>query len=83
MISSILEMYVSGATLKLNEIIKFLTIIATVLLPAVLIASYYGMNVSFPEHRLFGTEKVWYFVIFLILASTAGVYYYIKRKKWF
>lgn len=83
MISSILEMYVSGATLKLNEIIKFLTIIATVLLPAVLVASYYGMNVSFPEHRIFGTEKVWYFVILLILASTAGVYYYIKRKKWF
>ncbi|MHB9154426.1 MAG: magnesium transporter CorA family protein [Endomicrobiales bacterium] len=83
MIGSMLEIYVSGATLKLNEVMKFLTIIATVLLPAVLIASYYGMNVSFPEHRIFGNENVWYFVAALIAASTLGVYFYLKRKKWF
>jgi magnesium transporter len=82
-ISSVLEIYVSGATLKLNEIIKFLTIIATVFLPGVLIASYYGMNVSFPERQVFGTEGVWYFVIALILSATAGIFWYMKKKKWF
>jgi magnesium transporter len=81
--SSILEIYVSSVTLKLNEVMKFLTIIATIFLPALLVASYYGMNVSFPEHKLFGAERVWYFVAGVIVFATVGVYYYIKRKKWF
>ncbi len=83
MMGSILEIYVSGVTLKLNEVMKFLTIIATVLLPAVLIVSYYGMNVNFPEHRLFGIDNVWYFAMFVMAASTLAVYIYIKKKKWF
>lgn len=82
-ISSMLEVYVSSVTLKLNEVIKFLTIIATIFLPAVLIASYYGMNVSFPEHRIFGDRYVWYFAFFVIVASTVATYVYIRKKKWF
>ncbi|MFC1501174.1 magnesium transporter CorA family protein [Elusimicrobiota bacterium] len=83
MISSLLEIYMSGVTLKLNEVIKFLTVIATILLPALLIASYYGMNVQFPEHAFFGNDKVWYFIIGLIVAATLTVFIYIKKKKWF
>jgi magnesium transporter len=83
MIGSILEIYVSGVTLKLNEVMKFLTIIATVFMPALLVASYYGMNVTFPEHKLFGAGRVWYFAAALIIGSTVAVYWYIKKKKWF
>lgn len=82
MIGSMLEMYVSNVTLKLNEVIKFLTIIATIGLPAVFIASYYGMNVQFPEHRILGDSKVWYFAMFIIAASTIAIFAYIKKKKW-
>ncbi len=82
-IGSLLEIYVSGVTLKLNEVIKFLTIIATVFLPALFITSYYGMNVRFPEHRLFGVDFVWYFVMAIMVVSTLGIYVYIKKKKWF
>ncbi|MCB4792768.1 MAG: magnesium transporter CorA family protein [Elusimicrobia bacterium] len=82
-ISSILEVYVSSVTLKLNEVIKFLTVIATIFLPALLITSYYGMNVvPFPEHKLFGDDLVWYFAFSLILVSTLLIYIYLKRKKW-
>lgn len=82
-ISSILEIYISGTTQKLNEVMKFLTIIATILMPAILVASYYGMNVSFPEHKVLGADKAWYFAVFIIIVFTIGVYYYIKKKKWF
>jgi magnesium transporter len=78
----VLEIYVSSVTLKLNEVIKFLTIIATIFLPALLIASYYGMNVAFPEHRIFGDTRVWYFAFALIGLSTISVFIYIKKKKW-
>jgi magnesium transporter len=82
-IGSILEMYVSSVTLKLNEVMKFLTIIATIFLPALLIASYYGMNVNFPEHRIFGERNVWFFAFFVIVVGTIGTYVYIRKKKWF
>lgn len=82
-IGNILEVYISGVTLKLNEVIKFLTVIATIFMPAVLITSYYGMNVAFPEHRLFGNQYVWYFVFFTIVSSTVAIFMYIRKKKLF
>lgn len=83
LIGNILEVYISGITLKLNEVIKFLTVIATIFMPAVLITSYYGMNVNFPENKFFGNANVWYFAFFIIIISTIGLYWYLKRKKWF
>lgn len=82
-IGSMLEVYLSGITLKLNEVIKFLTVIATIFMPAVLITSYYGMNVAFPEHKVFGNANVWYFAFFVMIASTIGIYVYLRKKKWF
>lgn len=84
LIGSILEIYVSSVTLKLNEIMKFLTIIATIFLPALLITSYYGMNVTpFLEHRVFGNDRVWYFAVAMMLVLTIATYIYIRKKKWF
>jgi len=80
---SLLEIYVSNVTLKLNEIIKFLTVIATIFLPALLITSYFGMNVPFFERALFGEENTWFFAFGIIILSTALTYIFIKRKKWF
>src|SRR3989338_3104924 len=49
-ISSILEVHLSVTSNKLNEVMKVLTGISTVLLPLTLIASIYGMNFYFmPE----------------------------------
>lgn len=84
LIGSILEVYVSSVTLKLNEIIKFLTIIATIFMPALLVTSYYGMNVTpFMEHRIFGNNNVWFFAVALIAVLTILTYIYIRKKKWF
>jgi magnesium transporter len=84
LIGSILEVYVSSVTLKLNEIMKFLTIIATIFLPALLVTSYYGMNVTpFLEHRVLGNDRVWYFAVALMAALTLATYLYIRKKKWF
>ncbi|MFH1540554.1 MAG: magnesium transporter CorA family protein [Elusimicrobiota bacterium] len=79
---SILEVYVSSMTLKLNETMKFLTILATVAIPSVAVASYYGMNVVFPEHNIFGEKHVWHFAISIIVLSTIAIYIYLKKKKW-
>lgn len=83
MISSLIAIYMSSTTLKLNETMKFLSIIATIFLPILIFASYYGMNVAFPEIKLLGETGTWCFAIFLILASTLGIILYMKKKKWF
>ncbi|MBR3654079.1 MAG: magnesium transporter CorA family protein [Elusimicrobia bacterium] len=83
MISSLIAIYMSSVTLKLNETMKFLSIIATIFLPILIFASYYGMNVAFPEIKILGETGTWFFAIFLILASTCGIILYMKRKKWF
>ena len=83
MISSLITVYMSSITVKLNETMKFLSIIATIFLPVLIFASYYGMNVAFPEVAIFGQTGTWLFAIFLILVSTFGIFLYMKKKKWF
>lgn len=83
MISSLIAIYMSSVTLKLNETMKFLSIIATIFLPILIFASYYGMNVAFPEIKILGETGTWFFAIFLILASTFAIVIYMKKKKWF
>jgi len=83
MISSLIAIYMSSVTLKLNETMKFLSIIATIFLPILIFASYYGMNVAFPEMKILGETGTWFLAIFLILASTFAIVIYMKKKKWF
>jgi len=83
MIGSLITVYMSSVTIKLNETMKFLSIIATIFLPVLIFASYYGMNVAFPEIKLLGETGTWLFAIFLILISTFGIFMYMKKKKWF
>lgn len=83
MISSLIAIYMSSITIKLNETMKFLSIIATIFLPILIVASYYGMNVAFPEIKIFGETGTWFLAIFIILAATFGIIFYMKRKDWF
>lgn len=83
MIGSLITVYMSSVTIKLNETMKFLSIIATIFLPMLIFASYYGMNVAFPEIAIFGQTGTWFFAIFLIFVSTFGIFIYMKKKKWF
>ena len=83
MIGSLITVYMSSVTIKLNETMKFLSIIATIFLPVLIFASYYGMNVAFPEIAIFGQTGTWFFALCLIFVSTFGIFLYMKKKKWF
>ena len=52
-------------------------------MPILIFASYYGMNVKFPEYSFLGESGTWFMAIFMILISTLGIIFYMKRKKWF
>jgi len=79
-ITSALEAYNSVVSNRLNEVMKTLTVIATIVMPLTLVASIYGMNFkNMPEL----TSKYGYpVVIGIMLTISAAMLYYFKRKKW-
>ena len=80
-ISALVELFMSNLSLKQNEVMKTLTIIATIFIPLTFIAGVYGMNFQFmPE---LGWKYGYFFIWILFLGSTLAMVYYFKRKKWF
>jgi magnesium transporter len=80
-ISALVELFMSNLSLKQNEVMKTLTIIATIFIPLTFIAGVYGMNFQFmPE---LGWKYGYLFIWILFLGSTLAMVYYFKRKKWF
>ncbi|MDX1917639.1 MAG: magnesium/cobalt transporter CorA [Candidatus Caenarcaniphilales bacterium] len=78
--SSLVSVYHSQAATSMNEIIKTLTMISTIVLPLSLIVGYYGMNFRhFPElDWKMGLPAVW--TLMTVLAI--GLLIYFRRKKW-
>ncbi|MDR0915519.1 MAG: magnesium transporter CorA family protein [Endomicrobium sp.] len=83
MVVSLLEVYMSSVTLRLSEIMKLLTIIATIVMPVLIVSGYYGMNLVFPEYKVLGRENAWFFAMSLMLITIISMLIYFKRKKWF
>jgi len=80
MLSGILDVYLSSISNKMNEVMKVLTIIATIFIPLTFLAGVYGMNFRYmPE-----LEWRWgYFaVLFLMAVVGIGMVIYVRKKKW-
>ena len=80
MIWGLMEMYMTNISNKMNEVMKVLTIIATIFIPLTFIAGIYGMNFdNIPElHYKYSYFILWGIMIVLFLAML----YYFKKKKW-
>jgi magnesium transporter len=80
MLSGMLDVYLSGISNKMNEIMKFLTIIGTIFMPLTFIAGIYGMNFEFmPEVKW---KSGYFIVLFLMLSLGISMIFYFKKKKW-
>jgi magnesium transporter len=77
---SLRETHNSSLSANLNETIRTLTVIATIVLPLTLITGIYGMNFKFmPELTSpFG----YYYALGLIATIGGGMIYYFRRKRW-
>jgi len=79
-ISGMLDIYLSSISYRLNEIMKVLTIIATLFIPLTFLAGWYGMNFkSMPEFE-WRYGYVW--VITIAISMTITMLVYFKRKRW-
>ena len=81
MIWSLMDMHMTLISNKMNEVMKVLTIIATIFIPLTFLAGIYGMNFeNIPElHYENGYYILWgvMAIIFIIMLI------YFRRKKWF
>ncbi|MFT6994846.1 MAG: magnesium transporter [Maribacter sp.] len=77
---SLMEMYMSNMSNKMNEVMKVLTIMASIFIPLTFIAGIYGMNFDhMPElHTEYGYYYVWGVMIILFI----GMLVYFKKKDW-
>jgi magnesium transporter len=79
-LSGMLDIYLSSISIKLNEVMKVLTIIATIFMPLTFLAGVYGMNFKhMPE-----LEWHWgYFGLWGIMLTIAILMLiFFRRKKW-
>ncbi len=80
LIASVMDLYLSGESNKMNKTMQVLTIIATIFIPLTFVAGIYGMNFDeMPElHWKYGYQAVWGLmgVIFILMLI------FFRRKKW-
>jgi magnesium transporter len=79
-LSGMLDIYLSTLSNKMNEVMKVLTIIATIFIPITFVAGIYGMNFKFmPE-----LEWRWgYVMVWAIIVVVVGIMIgFFKKKQW-
>jgi magnesium transporter len=76
---SLVEMHTNFVGMRMNEIMRVLTVITTIFAPIMFIASIYGMNFDIPElHLKYGYMLFWGVVAVLTLLQ----WRYYKKKRW-
>jgi len=79
-LSGILDIYLSSMSNRMNEIMKVLTIIATIFIPLTFIVGIYGMNFQYmPEIKwIWGYPVVLSVMLIIVIAMLV----FFRRKKW-
>ena len=81
MITGMLDTYLSSLSFRMNEVMKVLTIIATIFIPLTFVAGVYGMNF----HHMPELDWGWFYPVgfwIFSLVIVLGMLYYFKRKHW-
>ena len=81
MVTGMLDIYLSSLSNRLNEVMKVLTIIATIFMPLTFLAGVYGMNFKhMPE-----LEWPWGYpaVLGVMCIVALSMLAYFRKKKWF
>lgn len=72
------DLHISNISLRMNEIMRTLTIIATIFIPLTFIAGVYGMNFENMTELKWGYPGIWVIMILVAL----GMLVYFRRQKW-
>jgi magnesium transporter len=86
MVSSLMDLYLSSVSNRMNEIMKVLTIIATIFIPLSFVAGLYGMNFDASVSPLNMPELRWYwgypFALGVMALMVIGLLVFFRRRSW-
>jgi len=81
MASGMLDIYLSSVNTRLNEVMKVLTVFASIFIPLTFVTGVYGMNFKYMP------ELSWHYGYFMVwgvmLTGALVMLAYFKRKRWF
>lgn len=79
-LTGLMDIYISSVSNKMNEVMKVLTVFASIFIPLSFIAGVYGMNFDYmPELKWrWAYPTLWVFFIM----TTLGLLLYFRKRKW-
>jgi magnesium transporter len=87
MLLSLHELYLSSISNRMNEVMRTLTVIATIFIPLTFVAGIYGMNFqTSPDNPWSMPELAWRYgyvaVMGVMVAVAIAMLAFFRRKKW-
>jgi magnesium transporter len=80
-ITSILDVHFAAVSNQLNQVMKVLTIIATLFMPLTVLTGMYGMNVPLP-HLPGGEHAQFWWVCIIMFTMSGGMLLFFRRRGW-
>ncbi len=79
-LSGVADLYMSGVSNRMNEVMKVLTIISTIFIPLSFFAGLYGMNFEYmPE---LGIRWAYPALLAVMTALASGMLWFFRRRRW-
>jgi magnesium transporter len=80
-ITGMLDAHLSNVSVRLNEVMKVLTLVTVLFMPPTLIAGIWGMNVPLPHFPGTDAAQFWW-VIGAMVTMTVGMLLYFRGRRW-
>ncbi|MFR9165201.1 MAG: magnesium/cobalt transporter CorA [Dysgonomonas sp.] len=80
-IASLMQLYFSNSNMKMNDIMRRLTIVSTIFIPLTFVVGVWGMNFKYMPELEWKYGYVFSWIIMIIIVIVA--IYLLKKKRWF
>jgi magnesium transporter len=80
-VTGLLDAHLSNQSNRLNQVMKVLTLIATIFMPLTVLTGVYGMNVELPQMPGGPAMQFWWILLFIGLVSAVMMWFF-RRMHW-
>jgi magnesium transporter len=81
-LTNTLQVHLNLQQMQVNRVIKVLTVLATLCMPALIVTSFYGMNVGHIPNTTWSWQSSYLAILIITGLSTGLVYWLLKQRKW-
>ena len=82
LLSGAADLYLSTVSNRQNDVMKQLTIIATIFLPLAFITGFFGMNYGWMVQHIRSAWTFWVIGVGSMVATAVGLLFFFRRKSW-